>query len=255
MSLWVWTRFTCTFVRFDILSRFKHSTRTSTFTWKPTKKNKKIVRRILCVVWPIHRHRDEHDADRMSTKSKPNHFCQGKDAFERMNFLYQAANEMAGKSRVLSSYYGNMCKSISKKSVLRLWVWHCLRHFGFRLPYMYFDSLIFREPDIKRTICKRCALILKPGVSADLDIDGEQNGKTKVCKIKCLQCGQVKRFVMNKNYDLWMDNEKSTKQLIVLETSAKETQGKCPKWLLSDEVVLVLIRITVRRRPDQCNAG
>lgn len=53
----------------------------------------------------------------MSEKGK---FCQGKETFERMNFLYQAATEMAGKNNVLSCYYGNLCKSIARKSVLRM---------------------------------------------------------------------------------------------------------------------------------------
>lgn len=54
----------------------------------------------------------------MAAKSKK--LCQGKDTFERMNFLYQAATEMAAKNATLSCYYGNLCKSISKKAVLRM---------------------------------------------------------------------------------------------------------------------------------------
>lgn len=53
----------------------------------------------------------------MAEKGK---FCQGKETFERMNFLYQAATEMAGKNNVLSCYYGSLCKSVAKKSVLRM---------------------------------------------------------------------------------------------------------------------------------------
>lgn len=53
----------------------------------------------------------------MSGKGKG---CQGKDSFERMNFLYQASTLMAGKNNNLSCYYGNLMKSIAKKSVLRM---------------------------------------------------------------------------------------------------------------------------------------
>lgn len=46
--------------------------------------------------------------------------CQGKDTFQRMNFLYQASTLMAGKNNVLSCYYGNLMKQIAKKAVLRM---------------------------------------------------------------------------------------------------------------------------------------
>lgn len=48
--------------------------------------------------------------------------CQNKEVLERMNFLYQAADLLAGKNDVLSCYYGNMCKSVAKKAVVRMWV-------------------------------------------------------------------------------------------------------------------------------------
>lgn len=109
------------------------------------------------------------------------------------------------------------------------WIWRiCLTFVVSNFTHFRFFLRIFREPDIKRTICKRCALVLKPGVSADLDIDSEQNGKTKVCKIKCMQCGHIKRFVMNKNYDLWLDNEKSIKQIIVLDSNEKWIRKNVP---------------------------
>lgn len=54
----------------------------------------------------------------MSNKKKSQ--CLGKDVFSRMNFLYQISITMAGKSDVLSAYYGNLCKSVGKKSVLRM---------------------------------------------------------------------------------------------------------------------------------------
>lgn len=93
--------------------RIKHSVCTSTLILKPTKNSCTTLSAIAVLRLP-------NWAETMSAKAKPNKLCQGKDAFERMNFLYQAATQMAGKNRVLSSYYGNMCKSISKKSVLRL---------------------------------------------------------------------------------------------------------------------------------------
>lgn len=46
--------------------------------------------------------------------------CQGKDTFERMNFLYQAGTLMSTINPTLSSYYGRLCRSVAKKSVLRM---------------------------------------------------------------------------------------------------------------------------------------
>lgn len=71
-----------------------------------------------------------------------------------------------------------------------------------------------REPEMKRTICKRCGLILKPGISADFNINSEQNDKIKVCETKCMQCGSIKRFVLNKNYKLWLDDKQSIKEVV-----------------------------------------
>lgn len=74
--------------------------------------------------------------------------------------------------------------------------------------------MLHREPEMKRTICKRCGLVFVPGVSADLNIVTEQNGKTKVCKVECSKCSFTKRFVLNKNYNVWVDDERSIKEKI-----------------------------------------
>lgn len=47
-------------------------------------------------------------------------FCQGKDSFERMNFLYQAGTLMSRTNPTLSCYYGKLCRSVAKKAVLRM---------------------------------------------------------------------------------------------------------------------------------------
>lgn len=52
--------------------------------------------------------------------SKKGKMFQAKETFERMNYLYQAGTMMAGTNPVLSCYYGGMCKSIAKKSVVRM---------------------------------------------------------------------------------------------------------------------------------------
>lgn len=68
-----------------------------------------------------------------------------------------------------------------------------------------------REPNLHRTICKRCGNILKPSASAELSIcDRDAN----MCVITCSVCGMARRFAMNSKYDLWFDNSKSVAEEI-----------------------------------------
>ncbi|KAJ6633476.1 Ribonuclease P protein subunit p21 [Pseudolycoriella hygida] len=123
--------------------------------------------------------------------------CFGKDVFERMNFLYQAGTLMAGNNKALSCYYGQLCKSIGKKAVLRI------------------------EPNLHRTMCKRCGNILKPSKSAELSISDEN---PKMCVITCNVCGKCRRFPINPNYNLWFDNPQSVVEEIRYDGESDENQ-------------------------------
>lgn len=83
--------------------------------------------------------------------------------------------------------------------------------------------MYFREPNIKRTICKRCGLVLRPGLSADLTIESQH--KRKSCKIECSKCGYTKNFVLNENYNLWYDNEASIKEAAEANQSLSTVQA------------------------------
>lgn len=100
---------------------------------------------------------------------------------------------------------------------------------------MQFLWTIYREPELKRTICKKCGLILRPEATATLNISSEQNNKTKVCTIKCSKCGFSKRYVLNKNYSLWLDNEASVKEILEPEDWSNE-QNKCTENKEMDKV-------------------
>lgn len=63
-----------------------------------------------------------------------------------------------------------------------------------------------REPEMKRTICKQCGLVLKPGTSCELDISDEHSNE---CSIKCSKCGSIKRFIVNPKYNLWIDTKRN----------------------------------------------
>ncbi|KAL2737838.1 ribonuclease P protein subunit p21 [Vespula squamosa] len=104
--------------------------------------------------------------------------CQGKDVFERMNYLYQASHLIASKSRVAASYYGNTMMGCARKAVLRM------------------------EPNIKRTICKRCHTPLIPGETARVRLCSKH---IKGVKWTCLICLNSKKYPTRKGYKLWID--------------------------------------------------
>ncbi|KAL3288547.1 hypothetical protein HHI36_002986 [Cryptolaemus montrouzieri] len=75
--------------------------------------------------------------------------CQGKEALQRINYLYQAANELMAINSAnihLSRACSNLMIQVSKKCVQRI------------------------DVDIKRKICKACKTILVPGISCKIRI-------------------------------------------------------------------------------------
>lgn len=67
---------------------------------------------------------------------------------------------------------------------------------------------------MKRTICKQCGLILKPGISAELTFEDDHREDRNPCLIKCDKCNAKKRFMVNSKYDLWLDAEESVHEVI-----------------------------------------
>ncbi|EGC29983.1 hypothetical protein DICPUDRAFT_12115, partial [Dictyostelium purpureum] len=63
------------------------------------------------------------------------------DSFKRINYLYQASNLMLNgtNNQPLSNFYSRVLKKVSQKQVIQI------------------------SPSIKRTICKKCSLLLVPG--------------------------------------------------------------------------------------------
>ncbi|XP_043266811.1 ribonuclease P protein subunit rpr2 [Venturia canescens] len=112
--------------------------------------------------------------------------CQGKDVFERMNFLYQASRFVAGKSEVAASHYGNVMMSCAKKAVLRV------------------------EPEVKRTICKSCQSPLIPGETARIRIKSKP---VKAVQWTCLVCKTTRKIPSKKPHNLWIDDPSSLVQV------------------------------------------
>ncbi|XP_058805755.1 ribonuclease P protein subunit p21 isoform X2 [Phymastichus coffea] len=104
--------------------------------------------------------------------------CQGKDVFERMNYLHQASLLVSSKNTALASYYGSVMISCAKKAVLRV------------------------EHHLKRSICKTCQSPLTPGETAKVRLLSK---KKKIIKTTCSICNRSKRIPINKKHNLWWD--------------------------------------------------
>lgn len=94
-------------------------------------------------------------------------FIRGKDAFERMNYLYQLSEYWSKSNPDLSAHYAKLMVSISKKSVLRL------------------------DHSIKRSICKGCNVLLLEGKTVRSQYRKEHGGQMMTT---CNRCGVIKRY-------------------------------------------------------------
>nr|CAD7407253.1 unnamed protein product [Timema cristinae] len=123
---------------------------------------------------------------------------QGKESFQRMNFLYQAEHMMVKcpDKLNLATSLGDVMVAISKKAVLRL------------------------EPSMKRTLCKGCRSLLIPGITATVRLRKKPAG----CVVwSCLRCQTVKRFLTNRGHQIWAEKPEAIVQVLTCE---QETTDK-----------------------------
>ncbi|XP_050391105.1 ribonuclease P protein subunit p21 [Patella vulgata] len=105
-----------------------------------------------------------------------------KEIYQRINFLYQAAHQALTTSPSdlsLCRFYIKTLRAITQRQVLRL------------------------HPYIKRSICKKCCVLLVPGITMSVRI--KANGE-KYSEITCLDCGKKCKFLNRKNYQPWFEN-------------------------------------------------
>uniref|UniRef100_A0A1B6CYP4 Uncharacterized protein n=1 Tax=Clastoptera arizonana TaxID=38151 RepID=A0A1B6CYP4_9HEMI len=118
-------------------------------------------------------------------------FIQGKELLSRMNFLYQAANltltNPCEKRVNLAAYYGTLLKNVGKKGIQRL------------------------DPEIKRTICKGCNLIMIPGNTVNIRLKKKPNS---CITWTCLKCYTVKRFMTKKDHKIWVERNEAVVEII-----------------------------------------
>ncbi|XP_076847741.1 ribonuclease P protein subunit p21 [Brachyhypopomus gauderio] len=106
-----------------------------------------------------------------------------KEAFQRLNFLYQAAHCVVSQdpdNTELSRFYCFTQKTIAKRLVLR------------------------QDPSVKRTICKKCYSLLIPGVTSTVR-QRRGSRRQRMTVVRCLNCGLTKSFQNNPSHQLWVD--------------------------------------------------
>ncbi|KAM4700897.1 ribonuclease P protein subunit p21-like [Discoglossus pictus] len=122
-----------------------------------------------------------------------------KEAFQRLNFLYQAAHCVLAQNPEnveLARFYCHTERMISKRLVLR------------------------QDPSVKRTICKRCSSLLVPGITSTVRQKKHHGQRQTV--VRCLSCGLTKRFINNPNYQLWCERPEA---LLENQLKADNTPG------------------------------
>uniref|UniRef100_A0A8D3B1F5 Uncharacterized protein n=1 Tax=Scophthalmus maximus TaxID=52904 RepID=A0A8D3B1F5_SCOMX len=116
-----------------------------------------------------------------------------KEAYQRLNYLYQVETEQWAAHCVLSQnpenvelarFYSFTQRTIARRLVLR------------------------QDPSVKRTLCKKCFSLLIPGITATTR-QRRKKRKTRFTVMKCLSCGQSKTLLNNPDYCLWADDPKA----------------------------------------------
>lgn len=106
-----------------------------------------------------------------------------KEAYLRLNYLYQAAHCVLSQNPEnveLSRFYCFTQKTIARRLVLR------------------------QDPSVKRTICRKCCSLLLPGITAT-SRQRRTKRKNRFTVIRCLNCGQSKKLLNNPEHHLWVD--------------------------------------------------
>ncbi|XP_042908132.1 ribonuclease P protein subunit p21 [Parasteatoda tepidariorum] len=119
-------------------------------------------------------------------KSKGEGKRERKDIYERLCYLFEAGYTLVlacPSNTGLICSYGHMITMLAKKNLCKLY------------------------PHIKRHICKKCHLILRPGLTSKVMLKNKKNGRGKHTEVTCQLCGTKKRFLNNPNHKLFIDKE------------------------------------------------
>ncbi|XP_027380400.1 ribonuclease P protein subunit p21 isoform X1 [Bos indicus x Bos taurus] len=105
-----------------------------------------------------------------------------REAFQRLNFLYQAAHCVLAQdpeNQALARFYCHTERTIAKRLVLR------------------------RDPSVKRTLCRGCSSLLIPGLTCT---QRQRRCKGQRWTVQtCLTCQRSQRFLNDPRHVLWGD--------------------------------------------------
>lgn len=136
----------------------------------------------------------------------------GKDAFARMNFLYQASalcSSFSSKnSEKVAAYYGSVFKNVAKKAVVRA------------------------EPEIKRSLCKGCSALLVPGNNVRISLKKKPAPRLVWT---CLCCSTIKRFGVRKDYKIWLDCDEAVVEKATYGNTVSMKQEDKPEEMRNNE--------------------
>ncbi|XP_036970835.1 ribonuclease P protein subunit p21 [Acanthopagrus latus] len=130
-----------------------------------------------------------------------------KEAYQRLNYLYQAAHCVLSQNPEnveLARFYCFTQKTIARRLVLR------------------------QDPSVKRTLCKKCCSLLIPGVTATTRQRRKKN-KTRFTVMRCLSCGQSKTLLNNPDYSLWVDRPEAQMEQQKQPDPSRKNQPKDKK--------------------------
>ncbi|XP_074656564.1 ribonuclease P protein subunit p21-like [Tubulanus polymorphus] len=109
-------------------------------------------------------------------------YIAGRESFQRINYLFQCAMETLKsnpRNVELVRFYCKALKTVARKQVLKL------------------------DPTIKRKICRRCDVLLLPGVTCC------QRTRMKSRVVTCTECGDSRRYPYNKQQKLWCEQKQA----------------------------------------------
>uniref|UniRef100_A0A4W2HVQ0 Ribonuclease P/MRP subunit p21 n=1 Tax=Bos indicus x Bos taurus TaxID=30522 RepID=A0A4W2HVQ0_BOBOX len=113
-----------------------------------------------------------------------------REAFQRLNFLYQAAHCVLAQdpeNQALARFYCHTERTIAKRLVLR------------RPP----PASAPRDPSVKRTLCRGCSSLLIPGLTCT---QRQRRCKGQRWTVQtCLTCQRSQRFLNDPRHVLWGD--------------------------------------------------
>ncbi|KAI8880567.1 Rpr2-domain-containing protein [Backusella circina FSU 941] len=144
----------------------------------------------------------------MGKNKKPSVAPKNIQAFERINFLHQAATLM---STIQYNGGANEKQSAYRKTKVKKWkgdptgtLLGPTRHFNDTIKSMSRRLVLRLDPSVKRTICKRCDTALMPAITSTTRI---RSKPVTTMVTSCNVCDAKKRFVVSEKHELFNDRE------------------------------------------------